>query len=96
MRLVSTGADGCLVVVCVGANRPRGRITNRGGGPAGRNRESDPFNWREQSPILIRCPTADGGTDAFLPIYDAAIGDIDLAFEPIEAYLGKLNIGRAE
>jgi hypothetical protein len=89
--------DGRVVLVCVDGGRLRERKTKRGRRPAGRKRQGYHTDWREPNQIVIQCLNANGSkADDFLPIYDATMGDIDQAFELIEAYLRQLDIGKAE
>ncbi|PID40445.1 MAG: hypothetical protein CR984_03125 [Proteobacteria bacterium] len=87
-------ADGRAVLVCVDGGRLRERKPKRGRRQKGQGYHTD---WREPIYIVIQCLNADGRkTDGFLPIYDATMGDIDQAFELLEAYLRRLGIGKAE
>jgi hypothetical protein len=90
-------ADGRVVLVCVDGGRIRERKTKRGRRPKGRKRQGYHTDWREPNQIVIQCFNADGSkSEDCLPIYDATMGDIDQAFELIEAYLRQLDITKAE
>lgn len=90
-------ADGRVVLVCIDGGRLRERKPKRGRRHTGQKRQGYYTDWREPIQIVIQYLDADGRkADDVLPIYDATMGNIDQAFELIEAYLRRLGVGGAE
>jgi len=89
--------DDRVILVCVDGGRLRERKAKRGRRPAGQKRQGYHTDWREPTQIVIQCFNTDGSKcKDFIPLYDATMGDIDQAFELIEAYLRQLQASTAE
>ena len=99
--MVSISDNDCVhgktILVCIDGGRLRERRKKRGRKPEGQKRQGYHADWKEPIQFVIHTVDQEGTiSKKDLPLYDATMGDVNVAFDLLEKYLCALDISKAD